>query len=171
MSLSYLFIAAERNNRLQSQGDQRAKQHSKVVCQTAMCKAVKRYSGNLLFTTLRILPFNWSFLSMFSTALFCLVAFFILHAVRLNLFFSAFHYRACLPSLHVSLLVGVCQISKSSLYSLPFFYWHKNATTGFDPLQRGRYVVINTHWVYMKAQTYPGRLYWLICHSLYGINS
>ena len=44
-------------------------------------------------------PFSPCFLLLF----FCLVAFFILHAIRLNLFFSAFHYWACLPSLHVSL--------------------------------------------------------------------
>ena len=134
-------------------GVRKAKQHSKVVCQTATRKAIKLYSSNSghCFTNLTIQLILY--LNVAHCSVFCLVTFFILCATGLTRsvlqhISASSHY----PSLCISLLLS---IYKSLSYFLLFISWHKQATTEFDPcgwLQRYCFVIINTACIYVKCR-------------------
>ena len=90
-------------------GGLKRKQHSKVVCQTAIRKAVKRYSRNSghCFTNFKIdyNPFSPCCLLFYFYLQWPSSSFTLLDLVCFST--DAFCHQACLPSLCVPILLGV----------------------------------------------------------------
>ena len=119
------------------------------VKQWQLSKAVELYSSNSIhyFRNKLIL-----FLHVFYCSSFHSAAFAILDLVCSSLHSAIEH--ACLVC--TCLFITECiSVSKSVLlYSLPLLFWHKQATTKFNPcgwLQRCHFAVPNTYCIYVKT--------------------
>ena len=93
----------------------------------------------------------------FCCSVFSLPAFFILCAIRFSLFFNTFQHQACLPSLHVSLLLSVSPFLKSLSCLLFFFSWYRKTTTDWFwsmwmTTKVSRCVVISTYCIMWKCK-------------------
>ena len=136
------------------------------VKQRQVAKAVKHYSRKSGHCFANFIIQLTLFLHVIYCSVFCLVAFFILSTIGLSLFFNAFQHWALLPSLRVSLLLGV--FSFLNFYHICYYsFVGIKATTKLDPCgwpQRRCFVVTN---IWLKMQTYSEKLYRLIFHSLY----
>ena len=106
-----------RNSRQQSQGDQRSKRHSEVVCQTATSKAVKHHSGNFaiqLFLFLHVV--HCSVFAQWPSSSFTILDSSVLQH----------NPASSIPAQFEDVFItGYISISKSPSYSLPIFSWHK----------------------------------------------
>ena len=95
-------------------------------------------------------------LHIFCCSLFHLVAFFTPHAIGLNLFFKVFQHRPCLPSLCMSLLLGVSLCMFLNLHYICYqFFLGIKTTIELDScrwLQKHHFVVFNTFCVYVKCK-------------------